>query len=93
MKRKNVVQLAVDNMFASPPDQFGRAGTTSITMSKSLYIGGNPIYNNKRPSNSYLGCIKNVEIIQNSSNERHDFKKLPTQVVHGNVTLSVCPTI
>jgi len=89
VKLKNVVQLGVDNIF-STPDQYGKGGTSSNLSSRSLYLGGNPIY--KRPSNAYLGCIRNVEIVHNNLHEKHIFKKFPTQVVHGNVTLSVCPT-
>eukprot|EP00102_Acyrthosiphon_pisum_P016424 XP_008187385.2 PREDICTED: laminin subunit alpha [Acyrthosiphon pisum] len=91
LKLKNVVQLGVDNMFATP-DQYGKGGTSSIKSSKSLYLGGNPIYNN-RQSNGYLGCIRNVEIVHNNLHEKNVFKKFPTQLVHGDVALSVCPTI
>lgn len=91
MKLKNVVQLGVDNMFATP-DQYGKGGSSSNIPSKSLYLGGNPIYNN-RLSNGYLGCIRNVEIVNNNLQDKIIFKKFPTQLVHGNVTLSVCPTI
>lgn len=91
MKLKNVVQLGVDNIFATP-DQYGKGGTSNNMSSKSLYLGGNPIYNN-RQSNGYLGCIRNVEIVHNNVREKHVFKKFSTQLVHGNVTLSVCPTI
>jgi len=91
VKLKNVVQLGVDNMFATP-DQYGKGGTSSNMSIKSLYLGGNPIYNN-RQSNGFLGCIRNVEIVHNNLHEKNVFKKFPTQLVHGNVTLSVCPTI
>uniref|UniRef100_A0A2H8TTK7 Laminin subunit alpha n=2 Tax=Melanaphis sacchari TaxID=742174 RepID=A0A2H8TTK7_9HEMI len=90
-KHKNIVRLGVDNMFTTP-DQYGKVGTTNNTLTESLYLGGNPIFNN-RQVNGYLGCIQNVEIVNVNIHDKIIFKKFPTQIVHGNVTLSVCPTI
>lgn len=87
MKRKNIAQLGVDNLF-STPDQYGKGGSSNISIGRSLFIGGHP----RSQTSKYLGCIRNIEVVDHMSN-RHIIKKFPTQMVQGNVTLSVCPTI
>lgn len=91
-KRKNIALLSVDNNSTfSIPDVYSKPGSSSGSVAKALYIGGNPRNSSDK---KYLGCIRNIEIIVNQQqSEKHIFKKFPTQVVHGNVTLSVCPTI
>lgn len=91
MKRKNAVKLSIDK---GPwgPDQFGQVGTSSTIGNKPLYIGGNPLQRRNGQQKRYLGCIRNVEIIDHLS-EKHVFEKFPIQMIQGNVTLSVCPTI
>ncbi|XP_050541070.1 laminin subunit alpha [Daktulosphaira vitifoliae] len=90
VKSKNVAQIGVDNDF-KPPDQFGKGGSVD-SVGKQLYIGGHPLQKRNGNYNRYIGCIKNIEIID-SSNEKHNFNKFPTQMVQGNVTLNLCPTI
>lgn len=89
-KRKNVAQLGIDNMF-STPDQYGKGGSSNTLAAKPLFIGGNPIQKRNGASSRYLGCIRNVEIVNLS--EKLSFKRFPTLMVQGNVTLSSCPTI
>lgn len=90
VKSKNVAQIGVDNDF-KPPDQFGKGGSVD-SVGKQLYIGGHPLQKRNGNYNKYIGCIRNIEITD-SANEKHTFNKFPTQMVQGNVTLSVCPTI
>lgn len=90
MKRKNAVKLGIDKGQWGP-DQFGQVGSTSTTGNKPLYIGGSPIERRNGQLNKYLGCIGKVEIIDHLF-QKHTFEKFPTQMVQGNVTLSVCPT-
>jgi len=90
VKRKNVALLGVDNMF-STPDQYGVSGASNSNSTRPLFLGGHPLKRSGQ-ANKYLGCVRNVEIV-NHQTEKQTFKKFPSQMVHGNVTLSVCPTV
>lgn len=76
----------------SVPDKNSIGDPFNIMRAKPMYIGGTPQQHLSGQRNKYLGCIRNVEIV-NYLSETKTFTKFPTQMIHGNVSLSVCPTI
>uniref|UniRef100_A0A8D8UVI4 Laminin subunit alpha n=1 Tax=Cacopsylla melanoneura TaxID=428564 RepID=A0A8D8UVI4_9HEMI len=88
-KTKNYIVLSVDN--EAQTSGLGAGGSADTDTSLALFIGGHPNLHKKRPkgletSAHYTGCIKNVKI----NNERD---KINFNNVHGDVSMSVCPTI
>lgn len=95
-KKKNIVKLGVDNMSEIGSQESNKPphpllSPSSQTLTKPLFIGGHPQQRNV-PSNRYMGCIRKVEIFDNLF-VKHTFNTFSAQMVTGNVTLSVCPTI
>lgn len=83
------MKLGINNNF-NDNQVYGKIGHTK--QGSPLFIGGDSPQNRNDPSRRYLGCIRNIEIIDNLSN-KYILGKLTPQMVEGNVTLSVCPTI
>lgn len=88
-KKKNNLKLGLNNSF-NENQTYGKISHTK--QGSPLIIGGDSPQNRNDQSRRYLGCIRNIEIFDNLSN-KYKLDTLTPQMVEGNVTLSVCPTV
>lgn len=84
IKIKNRMKLGINKEYKE--HQFYGRMSHSVK-GNPLFIGGDSPQNRNDQSKRYLGCIRNIEI--------SDYKvdRITAQMIRGNVTLSVCPTI